>query len=185
MATEGGGSRKRLFQEDDVDEFESLNEVHACKSAKVHGVLTSVSPMKSNRAGTTKYFDAQLTDGKKPLRIVGFDTKLHQRLVDFYESKDAVALTNCEIKEGKYSSALELVLRKSTQLQKSPVKFDVDNVSSSTRGSTDTTLGELDDLCNFQKVDVGVKVIDARQPVEVKKGLVKQEYVVEKLFSLA
>jgi len=65
-----------LFQEDDLDKFECLSEVHACKSAKAHGVLTSLSPMKSNRAGTMKYFDGHLTNRKKPMLIVGFDTKV-------------------------------------------------------------------------------------------------------------
>ena len=44
---------------------------------EVHGMLTSLLPMKSSMAGMTKYFDGQLTNSKKPMHIVGFTIGWH------------------------------------------------------------------------------------------------------------
>ena len=41
------------------------------KVAKVHGMLTALSAMKSSSSGSGKYFDGQLTDGEKLSRFVG------------------------------------------------------------------------------------------------------------------
>ena len=62
------------------DEFDNITDLHASKCAKVHGVVSSLPPMKMNKAGTSKYFYAELTDGK---RVVGFDAKTNQKLSAF------------------------------------------------------------------------------------------------------
>ena len=61
MAT--GSSKKRLFE--DEDEFKNLSEMHATKRAKFHGIISSLSPLKSSARGTTNFFHGQLTDGKQ------------------------------------------------------------------------------------------------------------------------
>ena len=35
-------------------------------------------------------------------------------------------MSNCEVKENKYNSDLEVVVRKSSDFEKSPTKYDVD-----------------------------------------------------------
>ena len=84
------------------------------KHAKVHGVITSISPMRNNTTGTSRYFSAELTDGTSNRRLVGFDNKLHEKLTTFQNSKQPVLLTNCEVKEGRYNSDLEVVVRNSS-----------------------------------------------------------------------
>ena len=37
--------------------------------------------------GRANYFDGQISDGKTNLRLVGFDTKLQQRLAEFHGRK--------------------------------------------------------------------------------------------------
>ena len=54
--------------------------------------------MKSSSTGSSKYFDAQLTDGSKQRRIVGFDAKVRQKLSDFHEREEAVVMSNCVVK---------------------------------------------------------------------------------------
>ena len=166
----GSGTKKRLFED---DEFENVSEMRVTKCAKVHGILSSLSPMKSNAKGTTKYFHGELTDGKKKLRVVGFDAKVHQKLCSFRERNEAVVMSNCEVKENKYNSDLEVVVRKSSDFEKSPTKYDVD-VS---KFSCDITLNELSHLANFQKVDVRVNVVGESDRVKV-KDLMKQEYII-------
>ena len=54
----------------------------------IHGMLTAVSPIKRSSSGSgIKYFDGQLMDGEKQRRLVGFNPKVHQKLLDFHERK--------------------------------------------------------------------------------------------------
>ena len=170
-----GGSKKRLFQE--CDEFEGVSEVRLSKKAKVHGVLTSLSPMITSSSGKSKYFDGRLTDGSKEVRLVGFDGKVHQKLSEFHKNNEAVAMSNCEVKLNKYSSDLEVVVRNGSELQQSPTKFDIDQAKFE-RHSEETTLADLQKISNFQKVSVNVKVMCEKEVQQVKGGLQKQEYII-------
>ena len=71
MAT-GSSTRKRLFEE---DEFENVSEMHQLKCAKAHGFIASLSPMKTDAAGTTKYFHGELTDGRATKELLGLMLK--------------------------------------------------------------------------------------------------------------
>ena len=168
-----GKAKKRLFEGDsELDEFGSVSAICSpTKFAKVHGVLTSVSPMRKSASGCG-YFDGRLSDGEKSLRIVGFDTKVQQKLMDFHSWKEPVALLNCEIKQGKYSSNLELHMRKTTELQKSPAKLDADVQPDL------IMLDELPQLDQYQTVSVNVKVLIVKIEEEVKRGLMKQDCTV-------
>ena len=113
----GPSSRKRLF-ESECDEFEEVSSLSSpTKFAKIHGVLASISPMKKSKGGCC-YFDGSLTDGKKSIRVVGFDTKNQQKLAHFKNKNKPVAIVNCEVKEGKLTPDLEIHIRKSTDVQK-------------------------------------------------------------------
>lgn len=94
--------KKRLLVE--MEEFDEVSNIRESKSARVR---THLSPVKTNASGTTKYFEGELSDGKKNVRLVGFDTKVHQKLQGFYENQEAVVVGNCEIKESKYTLQLE------------------------------------------------------------------------------
>lgn len=48
-----------------LEEFEATSQV--AKNAKLHGVISSVSSMKSSHAGSM-YFEGAITDGKKNIR---------------------------------------------------------------------------------------------------------------------
>lgn len=93
------------------------------KCAKIHGVVTSVSPMKLSVSGKSRYFDGELSDGKRKVRVVGFDSKVREKLFDSLGKREPVVVSNCEVKSGKYSSDLEIFVKKSTELQKSTTKF--------------------------------------------------------------
>lgn len=106
--------KRRLL--DETEEFDEVSNIRESKSARVHGLLTHV---KTNASGTTKYFKGEMSNGKKNVRRVGFDTKVHQKLQGFHENQEAVS---CQIKESKCTSQLELVVQNSG-IQKSPVKL--------------------------------------------------------------
>ena len=86
--------------------------------AKVHGVVTSVSPMK--QAATTQFFDATLVDNDSEIRVVGFSPILRKRLADYKLKKDSLMLNNCKIKKAKYSEDLEILLNPRTEISLMP-----------------------------------------------------------------
>ena len=107
-------AKRRLLQE---DEFVAIDDMLPPKHAKVHGVITLISPMRNNTTGTSRYFSAELTDWTSNHRLVGFDNKVHEKLTTFHHSKQPFLLTNCEVKEGRYSSDLDIVVRNSSSHQ--------------------------------------------------------------------
>ena len=54
---------------------------------KIHVVVASISPMKKSASGEQITLMGKFTDGKTNLRLVGFDTKLQQRLAEFHGRK--------------------------------------------------------------------------------------------------
>ena len=123
------------------------------------------------------YFDGRFTDGNKTLRVVGFDTKIQQKLADFETTKEPVALLNCEVKEGKWNSGLEVHMRKSTEVQKSPTKLCAEAITTSLSTGL-ITLDQLHTIDNFQRINVNIKVITVKPEEEVKKGLLKQDCII-------
>ena len=72
---------KRTFAE--VDNFDEVDKV--IPSASVHGVLTSISPVKKGRK--QNYFEGKLSDGSSKLQFVGFDTKQQKKCRTCFQRK--------------------------------------------------------------------------------------------------
>ena len=49
-----------------LEEFETVSDAKSSESATIHGLVASVSPMKSGKRA--KYFDTKLTDGEKTFK---------------------------------------------------------------------------------------------------------------------
>lgn len=77
------------------EKFDNFGTIHMSKVAKVHGVLTSLSPMKSSTA-MMRYYNGQLNRWKEKSKVCGVDVKVHQTLQKFIERKEAVSLYNCK-----------------------------------------------------------------------------------------
>ena len=130
--------------------------------------------MKSSASGC-KYFHGMLTDGTTSLRVVGFNSKLQNKLADFKAHQKAVALSDCEVKEGKFDTKLEVHLRNNTEIYASPSKSLDPSSLVMPEPSTQIELTQLSALENFQEVSVKIKVIDVNEPERVKNNLLKQE----------
>ena len=104
------------------------------------------------------------------------DTKQRLKLVEFLKNKKSVTVVNCEVRDSKWGSDLESIMRKNTELQRSPTKFDMSSLVCS--GSNETTLDQLAEVTNYQCVSVRVKVVKQKEVVEVKNGLQKQDFVI-------
>ena len=43
------------------------------------------------------YFHGTLTDGNNMIRMVGFDQRMHEEIHKYYNDKESVIISNCEI----------------------------------------------------------------------------------------
>ena len=97
---------KRSLDESEFD----VSDMQVTKHARIHGVMTEISPMKDSKNGKSKYFNGKICDGKTSARFVCFDKKMHEKLSNITEKKQPLVLSNCEVKESKYSTGLEVVV---------------------------------------------------------------------------
>ncbi len=80
--------------ERECEEFEDISQVlYASPNAKIHSVVTSVSPMK--KAKMCSYFNGEVSNGKASMRVFGFDSGVRKRLAEFRDSRSPVTLANC------------------------------------------------------------------------------------------
>ena len=136
-----------------------------------------LSPIKPKR-----YFDGELTDGKRCLRLIGFDKSQQTKLDSFYNKGLPVLLRNCELKIGR-SKHLEIIVKNYTHVELSPTKFAVEDLQ--TLGTTKITLDQLDTLDEYDKVSVEPTVIQVSDPVTVSTGKQKQEITIADAISTA
>lgn len=89
----------------EIEEFDCVSEQHVTK----RNVVSVISPMK--KAKNCAYFDWELTDGKKSIRLFGFDSSVRRKLEESYKSKEgaggSVTLCNCEVKHAQRGEQLE------------------------------------------------------------------------------
>ena len=76
--------------------------------------------MKESKTGKSKYFNGKLWDGKSSVRFVCLDKKMHETLSSISQKKAPLMLSNCEVKESKYFTGHEVVVRNSSEVHSSP-----------------------------------------------------------------
>ena len=168
-------SQEKMKRSLDESEFD-VSDMQVTKHARIHGVMTEISPMKDSKNGKSKYFNGKICDGKTSARFVCFDKKMHEKLSNITEKKQPLVLSNCEVKESKYSTGLEVVVRNTSEVLSSPKKMNVpDSMFAKTKGSL-VTIEEVAQLSNYEVIAVQVKVLGEEEATEVKKGLIKQDY---------
>ena len=116
----------------------------------VEGLIASVSPMRSGN----KYFEGEITDGRKCIRIVGFDGTQHNKLASFVDDKKP---SNCEVKKSLSKDDCEVVVKSYTGLQLSPTHYDISNIENV--GTTNASLSDLSKMNRYDWVNVTVKVM--------------------------
>ena len=161
MATTG--CKKRLFE--DVSSID-------CASS-VHGILTSLSPLKKAKRSERRFFNAELTDGKREIRLVGFHEKQHEQLEQL-RNAEPVEIVKCQIKPSQITDELEVLFNDYTQVKKSPSKFSVpDHVLKGE--AKQCTIDAIRKGNNNQKVTTVAKVVKVYQPTTVSTGKTKQD----------
>ena len=158
MASYSPRKTKRKMDEWDVSDAKQSS------SAIVHGVITQLSPIKKSKKDETKqYFNAQISDGRKSLRVVSFDPKLREALDSSLVKQQAV---NCQVKESA-GSATELFLNEFTEVQSSPKKFRVEESEFKPAAEIPMMMKDLPSMTLKQLVTVTVKVKKVSTPEKV------------------
>ena len=154
-----------------------VSEVCKMKAATVHGMLVGkLIPVKNSRSKVgVRYFEGQLSDGKKTVRIVSFKPKLRSDLERMKNSSESVALMNCSVQNCKWpgSEELEIVAGSRGSCMPSPKWFRVDEDAAALREcriSEIASLEEVKHLAVNQHISVTGKVvsIDGVEWVNVK-----------------
>jgi len=120
----------------------------------VHGVLVGeVSPVKTSRKRSdVKYFDGKFSDGKKTVRVVSFEPRLHKEFQDAQREKRPVSIQNCLLKRNR--DEIEILVDSKTSITSSPKKFRVNksDVLSRVPDAEFVTIDDLKDVTERQQV---------------------------------
>ena len=162
-------ARKRLFEE--IEELDKIQ--NPTSNVTIHGIVTSLSPIKKGRS--SNYFDGSLSDGSAKIRLIGFNSSQQKTMKQLMENKEAVQLQDCEIKQARRGDKMEVMLKGSTQVLKSPKKFDVSNLDFKDDGPVSISLAHIDSYNIFDRVTVNVKILSCADPISVSGGKRKQD----------
>lgn len=155
----------------DAEDFSSLKAVDMSENAKIHGVVACLSPMKKGKSAI--FFEGTIMDGNSEMRIVGFNGSQRKRLANFQEKCECVTFENCKIKKARQSDDLEVLLKSSTIVHKSPVKFCV-SANSLMKDTPNMILKDVADKPVYSKVYFKAKVINMEDRVKLSGGISKQ-----------
>ena len=73
---------KRERAHDELD----VSDMKPSKCATIHGmVVGSLSPVQTSKRSSVKYFEGNLSDGKKVTRLISFEPKLREGLESMRE----------------------------------------------------------------------------------------------------
>ena len=161
------GSRKRLFKE--MMEVDSLNNLSsAASNVRVHGAVTSVSPVKKGKR--SNFFDGKLADESCAMRMVGFNAHQQIKLQEFHVKRVPVQISNCEIKRSKYGDGYDILLKSTSGIEKSSKDINASHLIDDYTPAPEVMeveLVKIPELDPFQKVDVSVKVMEVKEVVHL------------------
>ena len=105
-----------------------VSEVASSGTGTVHGIIIGqVTPVKSRKKQTdVKYFEGQISDGVKTMRLVSFEPTLSCKVEEAQKAKCNVALQNYSFKRSRNNDEFEVHVIKKTSILSSPTKFRID-----------------------------------------------------------
>jgi len=141
----------------------------------------NVSPIKvSRKCAERKYFESNISDGIKTVRMVSFKPKLRKAVEDACKDGCEIAISKCTVKRG-LGNAIEILANHRTEIKNSLKKFKIsdevkDKQVALGHDSLDLdSIKELRDLQEFQRIKIIGKV-QSVSPSEDIKGKVVQCY---------
>ena len=146
-----------------TEEIELSKICEEKKSVTVHGVVTSLSPVKESKT-KVKYFRGTIADQSKKVPVVSFEPKLWKRLNQSHENCSTVALVNCNIQEARNRSSgdYEIVASSRTEVTESERQFEI-----ASEEDEQTTMDELCQLAPNSITSIVAKVKTVEAPVRI------------------
>ena len=144
-----------------------LASVGPNSNAKVEGVITVISPMKTGK--TCTYYDGEISDNYSSLRFV----VLTLQYVVGYEKGESVVLQGCEIKKSRHGDGLEIIVKKGTDILKSEKSFEISKDNKAV-----VLLEKVQELPQYQRINVRVKVMHMEDVTESRSGEKLQEVII-------
>ena len=161
----------------DFDCLSGITEPHLF--ASVHGIITSLSPMKTSKKSTDKYFDGRFADEDRSMRFIGFHAEHHQQLQQYYNTFTPISLATVKIQKSSYSDDLEICLQSATNIDKSDRNFEADMIAMEEPGDAKTiSIRDMASTVAYQLVNVRCKVCKIFPPQKVATGQQKQDIIV-------
>lgn len=141
-------------------EFENYTHVdEEVGSANVHGIVTSLSPMKKSKKGNN-YYNGLLSDGNNTMGFVGFAPNHQTIFQEFMHQRKCIEICNCQIKKsGHDSEKMELLVKGATKLSPSGKSINVSSIEFHNAQPKVITLNQVDDTESFTIITVDVKVV--------------------------
>ena len=165
-------AQRRLFELEDLQKLDN-----PIPSVSVHGVLTSLSTSMKGPKGN--FFDGMLSNGIGKTRFVGFASSHKRSLHEFCGKRESVLLDNCEVKRARRGDCMELQMKSDTKILKSPRNFTIPATEFTVeQAAKDIALVELQDLEQYQRVNVNVKIQTIGSIEYVRTGHKKQDLVI-------
>ena len=130
-----------------------------------------LSPLKMSKSGYD-YYNGQVNDGTKALRLVGFDGDSRDKLAEFVDNKTPVKATHCTVKKSRMTDELEIHIGKATTLVPSARRLTFD----CTEKSLDvyTSIQQLLSLDDSVRVNIKGKVVKVAPARTVSTGIVQE-----------
>lgn len=161
-------SKKRKHEELDVHEVESLDE--PLSTVTVHGVVSSLSPIK--KGSKSNYFDGSVSDGKSKVRLVGFRPSQRMQINKLMQDKHPIKIDDCEVRQAHRGRCMEIVMKGSTKSDVSSKKFDLSDI---VIDDEITPLNKIESKGIYDRVSVRVRVTKVSDVAEVATGKKKQD----------
>ena len=159
----------------EVSDFSKIGE-EAVSSATVHGVITSLSPIKKGRS--SKFFDGKVSDGKKSLRLVAFSERQLESMQEFKSSRRTVELKDCQLQRARRGDQLEIVLKSGSEVGPSSKEIDVSGIDFMEGDAPDVQLCAITSKCIFDLVSVRGRVHSICKAETLESGSIKQDVVI-------
>ena len=169
--------RKTAKQTADSQQHETLASVcHQSAHATINGMIINLSAMIRSTTTLTLYYHGQITDSSVTMRVVGFDSTTHAALAERHRNRQAVNISNCQVKRGRQSE-LEVILNRFTRVTTSSHQFHVPEEMFRPE-SQSVSLEDVPSLKAFQRITVSAKVVKRYRPEIVKNGKTKRDVII-------
>ena len=157
--------------------FKTIDSFTECTSAKVTGVISSVSKMSPSKKGGD-YSHATLNDGVKEARLVGFQKRQWDLLQEFEASGETVDIAACTIKKSKkqYGDDFNVMLGSKTTFVTSPTKVEINREKLARRSNPQ--LHDLPNVTDGSRISCKVKVLRIEQKQLMSNGQALQNVII-------